>query len=506
MEPSATKLLLIMPPQGGLLNGFAAGLIALANYVRAELPHVEAAILDLSKTPTDDAKEAVTAACHPGKSQNIFVGITTTTASYQAGLAMAQAARDAAPNAVILFGGSHASGDPEVVLRHHEDLVDLVVIGEGERALCELIQCYPERERIHGAAFLRDGEYRANPRPVPLSPAELDAIPLTYKDNGLIGTPGKFGHVTYVSARGCPLPCAFCAVGNAAIRAKSVDAVTRDIEQLLDMGFSSIAIEDNFFAHSSSRTRALCLALKDLRQRRGSTFTWDCQTRVESLVRPGTIQLMAEAGCEAVYVGVESFHPEHLLYLKKTPHPATYLAQLNDVIVPSLCAAGIACYMNLQLGLPHETVDHERHTLAVLTALGQQAQRHGTSVTIFPQLHVVYPGTLHCKQGVDAGRFPADVFETFTKWESEHAPILFWLGEHFAHGTGGIPLGILKPDQLRRGEYEVDTDAVLHISGALGAIAGVPGVKVFHYGNHIVGDLATLSPIHNRVTKKGISQ
>ena len=380
------KLILIMPPQPGLLKGFAAGLVNLANYVVAAGPDTCVAILDLSATSPTEAKRQVDCAIEPTGPSRLFVGITATTASYQAALATASAVRSARPDAIIVMGGAHASGDSEVVLRNHQGLIDVVILGEGERSLCELLRHYPKCEVVPGAAYIVNGEYHVNDPPKLLPPAELDAIPLTYRNNGLIGTPGKFDHVTYVSARGCPLTCAFCAVGDDVIRSRSVGAVIRDIDRLITMGFRSIAIEDNFFAQSPARTRALTHALADLRQTKA--FTWDCQTRVESLARPETIALMAGAGCEAVYVGVESFHPKHLRYLGKTSRPEAYLSQLND-IVSRLCQANIACYINLQFGLPDESIEHEHHTLAILRTLGQEAKRHGTTITVFPQLHVV---------------------------------------------------------------------------------------------------------------------
>src|SRR5207253_1270066 len=101
----------------------------------------------------------------------------------------------------------------------------------------------------------------------------------------------------------------------------------------------SIAIEDNFFAHSRSRTLELCEALQALQS--SCPFTWDCQTRVESLCREGVPQAMAGAGCEAVYIGVEAFAPEHLWYLRKTNHPGTYIRALEEQVVPQLIKLGI---------------------------------------------------------------------------------------------------------------------------------------------------------------------
>lgn len=48
MAQADLTLILIMPPQTGLLNGFATGLISIANFIQAQLPSVQVQLLDLS--------------------------------------------------------------------------------------------------------------------------------------------------------------------------------------------------------------------------------------------------------------------------------------------------------------------------------------------------------------------------------------------------------------------------------------------------------------------------
>lgn len=484
MNASNTQLILVMPPQFGLLSGFAAGLISLANFIEARMSSVRVKILDLSDS-SPDATMAALAACVPTDGARTFVGVTTTTATYQAALQVARVARGVLPGAVIVFGGHHASADAETVLRHHPELVDVIVVGEGEYALCELLAAYPQIQSVPGVSYgTEDGSIVRNRAPSPLSQSELDAIPVTHA-NSLIGTPGKFDHVTYVSARGCPYNCGFCAVGRNPIRAKSAMAVKRDVRALVSLGYSRIAIEDNFFAHSAARTQEICAVLADLRRETDHGFTWDCQTRVEALCRPGTISLMASAGCEAVYVGVESVHCSQLLYMKKTDSPAEYLRALADIVVPQLLGSPVACYLNIQFGLPGETEKELRETVEVLSGLGRLALREHRKITVFPQLHVVYPGTDHFSQGVADGRFAPDVFEAFTEWEGRVEPILYWLGDHFAHGTGGIPEGIMRQPLLDQGQFEVDGLAVFRILDALRVLGECPGIEVFNYRSYI---------------------
>lgn len=485
------RLILIMPPQHGLLDGFASGLISLSNYVQTRCPDIAVTIEDLSIQPQESIPDLLRHMLQSNGEVQTFVGITTTTASYQSALRVAALVKHIDAHVIVIMGGHHVGADPETVLRCHHEVVNLVVKGEGERTLCDVLHQFPDLNRVPGVAFITPaGDFVQNAAPIPLTQDELDSIQVSMQDREMIGTPGKFDHATYVSARGCPLACAFCAVGNDRIRAKSTRAVVRDIETLISMGFTRLAIEDNFFAHSPSRTREVCEALSGIRQRH-PMFTWDCQTRVESLARSETLDLLIKAGCEAVYIGVESLHPDQLAYLNKTRDPVRYLRTLTDTVVPMLLETDIACYLNLQFGLPGETKAHGRATCDMLGALGKQAVLRGKKITIFPQLHVVYPGTGHFEQGVTQGRFPMNVFEAFTKWESEQSPVLYWLGEHFAHGTGGIPEGILNPHVLRSGHFEgahggVDVDAILRISGALREINRLPGVCTFNYGKYIV--------------------
>lgn len=493
MTKKPAKLVLVMPPQIGLLKGFSTGLISLANYVEARLPEIQTDLLELSAIPKDKIEEEIIKRSLVS-GENLVIGITTTTASYQAALEVARVVKRLAPTSTIVLGGHHASGDAEVILRSHTDLVDFIVVGEGERSLTHLLTNYAEPSVFEtpGLAFLHNGKYYQNPSPSFLTSKELDGLSLTFRGNGLLKTPGKFDHVTYVSARGCPLRCAFCSVANERIRAKSVPQVINDIKRLTELGFSRIAIEDNFFAHSPVRTRELCEALAELRNS-GEVFSWDCQTRVESMAREGTARLLAAAGCEAVYIGVESLNSEHLLYLNKVSHVQRYLDQLMSMVVPELLDSPVDCFLNLQFGLPRETDEHVRGNLTVLASLGEMAAQKGKVITIFPQLHVVYPGTAHFNAGVVEGRFPKNVFESFTQWEAHQSPVLTWLGEHFAHGTGGLPEGLLIAPALRRGDYEVDVETVLRISSAMKGLTRLPGISVFNYGAHLVESESPLS-------------
>lgn len=481
-------VLLVQPPQPGLLDGFANGLIDLANFISSRLCGVEVKILDLGLVPTESVSATLENSFRTFTKGASLIGITTTTATYQSALRVARAAKRIDPSSVVVLGGHHVSPQHEVSLRHHAPYVDFVVRGEGEYALLKLIRG-DRPETIPNVSFWTGGGLVANVPGQLLTTEELDSLGVEFKDQTFESAPGKFNRTTYVSARGCPLRCAFCAVAGETIRSKSIGKVIEDLFQLVFVkGYERIAIEDNFFAQKKSRTIPLCEAIQSFRQNLASTFTWDCQTRVESLYDSAVIRALAKAGCDGIYLGVEGLTSADLLYLGKTAQPERYLEALLTTVVPQVIGEGMACNINLQVGLPEETQTSRGTRVTRLEALGRLAWRSQQTITVFPQLNVVYPGTAHFWKYLQEQRFGTlglDVFESFTEWEEENQPILRFLGENFAHGVGGIPIGILDQQELRGGKFLVDQNKVDLVREHLNEIAQIAGISMFRYGAYL---------------------
>lgn len=484
MSPSSISLLLVHPPSPLLLRGFSAGLISLGNFVAAQHPHAKIELLDLSESNPDDLEHAIGASLLTAG--RAIVALTATTATYQSALRVARAAKRIRPDCVVVFGGHHAAPEATLVLSRHPE-VDLVATGEGERTLAHIVGATAATmSQVPGLAFRdADGAVCYSAAPVPLSQAELDGLSPLWRGSALVGTPGKFGRATLVTARGCPLKCAFCAVGNQQIRGQSVAAVLRNAELMLSLGHHDLAIEDNFFARDPARTISICEGLSRLAGR-FPALRWDCQTRVESLLRDDVIRALAGANCSAVYLGVESVVSDDLAYLRKTAQPGRFLAQLEESVVPRLIRSGVGVYLNLQFGLPGARSGSHAQAMNLLGRLGEVASRQETEIVVFPQLHVVYPGTPHFREYVNDGALAYDAFESFTEWEDDAQPVLRWLGEHFAHGVGGIPIGLLERSSLRASAFEPSWKSIEAVTRQIADISAIPGIRVFQYGKHLV--------------------
>jgi hypothetical protein len=120
-----TTVLLVHPPQRGLLEGFSSGLISLANFLTAYEPSVDVRLLDLGLCEYDDLAMEIGQVARKAR-KRLFVGITTTTASYQSALAVVRLFKNARSDSIVIAGGHHVSTQDDVVLRRHAPFLDLV--------------------------------------------------------------------------------------------------------------------------------------------------------------------------------------------------------------------------------------------------------------------------------------------------------------------------------------------------------------------------------------------
>ena len=97
-------------------------------------------------------------------------------------------------------------------------------------------------------------------------------------------------------------------------------------------------------------------------------------------------------------------------------------------------------------------------------------------------------GTRYLEESVAAGIFGSlgnEVFEEFTRWEEDRQPTLKYFGEHFAHGVGGIPIGILDRNELLRSEFKIEEKSIVSLSSLLAEMERIEGITVFKYGDYL---------------------
>jgi anaerobic magnesium-protoporphyrin IX monomethyl ester cyclase len=225
-------------------------------------------------------------------------------------------ARQLRPTAQLLIvGGPLPTCDPYAFVHHF----DVVVRGEGEATVLELLQAYTSGEdfgAISGITMLKktstNGKEYQETITTPDRPfnQHLDSLPfparhLLPNQRYIQFGKKKYGYsiTTVMSTRGCPYKCEFCSnvIFGGSYRERSARNVVDEVEEALACGYDRISFADDVFTLRRRRVLEVCAEIA----RRGLQFYWECLARVDSL-NDATYVEMVHAGCRRVYFGIES--------------------------------------------------------------------------------------------------------------------------------------------------------------------------------------------------------
>ena len=235
------------------------------------------------------------------------VGLTSTTLTYKSALEIIKVAKKALPNSLTLIGGSHVTFWDENALKECPQL-DVVVRKEGEITLLELVQKLEAGESFDDVLGItyRKGEeiVRTEDRPYI---EDLDSLPFPAVHLFPIEQFNKYGNIIFpvMTSRGCVFWCEFCTavrMFGRRYRMRSPKKVVDELELLYKKyGEKQYTFYDDAFTVDQARTEEICNEIL----RRGLKIKWDCETRVD-MVTPDLLKKMNEAGCIAVWYGVEA--------------------------------------------------------------------------------------------------------------------------------------------------------------------------------------------------------
>jgi radical SAM superfamily enzyme YgiQ (UPF0313 family) len=211
--------------------------------------------------------------------------VAISTFSAQVFEAYAIAGRLRAARVKVAMGGLHVTVLPEEALEH----CDYVIIGEGENVWPEVVRAAQreERKRIFNARAF--------------GPVKVHELPIPRYD--LLGD-RPYNRFTVQTSRGCPWRCDFCASNvmlSQRYRKRPVEHVVRDIRAIQEVRqrpFIEFA-DDNTFV-DKAWGKELCRQLAPLR------LKWFTETDISVADDPELLDLMREAGCRQVLVGLES--------------------------------------------------------------------------------------------------------------------------------------------------------------------------------------------------------
>jgi len=215
-------------------------------------------------------------------------GITTYTTSLEVNRTIAKLCKQRNPNCKVVLGGAHPTHAGYECLA--EDNFDIVVRGEGELAMIDIIEDYPNNKDIYERPL--DGNLDLYPDPA------RDLVDHDSYSRKLLGEKSQI----ILTSRGCPFRCAFCALAkhNKVVKKRSVERVAEEIKRVIkDYNCRVFKFADDIFTVDKRRTAKLCEMFAPL----GIRFRIDTRVGIDTRE---DYEMLYKAGCRMIVFGIES--------------------------------------------------------------------------------------------------------------------------------------------------------------------------------------------------------
>lgn len=265
-----------------------------------------------------------------------------------------------------IASSSDATDHSELYLQHN---VDLVIVGEAEQTLLELLEA-PSKDvatyaGIPGLRYLQDSEMKQSmPRAVMKN---LDELPMPAWDlieieNYRAEWVSHHGYFTLnmATTRGCPFKCNWCAkpiYGNR-YNSRSPQHVVRELSFMkAQFNFDYIWFCDDIFGLKPGWVQEFAKEVKQA----GLSFGFKIQSRADLLCKDDTVEALANAGCDEVWIGAESGSQKILDAMDK----GTKLEQIYESC-KKMKAHEIKPALFLQFGYPGENKEDIKATIAMM--------------------------------------------------------------------------------------------------------------------------------------------
>ena len=299
--------------------------------------------------------------------QTLCVAITTTFYIIPAPVKeIVDFVRQCNPDVKIILGGPYISQAGGAQADSAQDLFKYlgadyyVISNEGEETLVKLIKALKqgaaaeELKQINNLAFPDITRYVFTEQAVESNP--LEDTPINYLE---FQNHTRNEFLSIRTAKSCPFACAFCGFPARAGKYKFLDV--SEVEQILNEiaaqgEITTLTLIDDTFNVPKARFKDILKMM--IRNKYG--FKWNAFYRCDH-GDPETIELMAHAGCEGVFLGMESGSDTILKAMNKTVRRKDFLES-----IPLLRENGISSYASLIVGFPGETEDTVGETIELI--------------------------------------------------------------------------------------------------------------------------------------------
>ena len=314
------------------------GIIQLAAYLEEKVEDVKVEVLDCNAEKVDwtQMKQSI-ASSNP----DIVCSSSLATCNTYAVAKTLETAKRVAPSILTVTGGQHFTATAKESLETYPE-IDMIVRGEGEQTLTELVKHLIAKKsilEIQGLSFRKNGQIIHNsPRPLI---ENLDDLPFPgyhlvkdlmskYHFSAMAADNSPYALVE--GSRGCSHECTFCSQWKhwqACWRVKSSERIADEIKYCNEtFGSKFIWLTDDNFG-AGNRPKEIAEAI--LRRESSKDVAWFVQARCDDIIRNKEIlPKLKESGLSWVLLGVENSNPSTLDAFKKgiTPQDAKTAVKL----------------------------------------------------------------------------------------------------------------------------------------------------------------------------------
>jgi anaerobic magnesium-protoporphyrin IX monomethyl ester cyclase len=232
-----------------------------------------------------------------------------------------------------------------------------VISPEGEAALVNIIGALKNNlppDKINNIAYKTGKDYVITP-----ALEENNSLVEEMVEYNLFPKKDFGEFVLLRTAKSCPFACSYCGfhqrVGKYSYM--DVERVEKELDMIKNIGtvHRLTFIDDTF---NVPKTRFKNILRMMIKNKYG--FKWNTHYRCDRGDEE-TIELMKEAGCEGVFLGVESGNDHVLKVMNKTSRRKDYIKA-----IPLLKKAGIWAHANFIIGFPPETGETVRDTIDLI--------------------------------------------------------------------------------------------------------------------------------------------
>lgn len=381
-----SKVLLINPQfnitKANYQTSINMGLLCLASYLKEH--EIEVKLIDGARQ--DNYQDLIKFELSKGDVD--LVGLSVMTMQIGSALAISRLIKDFDACLPVVWGGVQATLFPRQVAKH--PLVDVAVLGEGEKTLLDLINAFRlklDLSSIQGIAFRRAGAVVVNEKRDFLLAAELPLPNWSLMPEEILQ---KITLIPTHTSRGCPHQCAFCInpITKNRWRAYAPDRVLNDLEKIKQLPYfqnKPLRFWDEDFFVDISRAKEIIQGMIE----RHLDFQWETTVRADYL-RAGWIDdeflsLIKQSGCYLLSFGGESGSARVLKQINKGISPDQILFSARQTL-----KHGIVPQYSFMVGIPGENKKDIFKTVRLidqLTKLSPYLQILG------PQAFRPYPGS-----------------------------------------------------------------------------------------------------------------